>query len=214
MRRRWPNGSAVALAPHIWMGVSVETQRWVERVSILRNTKAAIKFLSCESLLGTLHLDLTGIDWVIVGGESGPGAQPMQETWVLQVRDQCLARGIPILLQAVGAFDAAGGRRGKKAAGRVLSGTGCHRADIMNWLESAESMLQGIVLVGAAAAVLGPIAKWVGHWTRGTVDWKPLVAEILDILLIYGAFLLVLLLMVVMAFPLAQSGWGPGSRWA
>ncbi len=108
-------------APHIWMGVSVETQRWTARVSALRNTAAAVKFLSCEPLLGDLHLDLTGMDWVIVGGESGPGARPMQERWALHIRDQCKAAGVPFFFKQWGEYDAIGARKGKKAAGRILA---------------------------------------------------------------------------------------------
>ncbi len=108
--------------PQVWMGVSVETQRWTARVTALRTTPAAVKFVSCEPLLGAVHLDLAGIDWVIVGGESGPGARPMQEPWVLQIRDQCRAAGVPFFFKQWGAHDARGVRRGKKAAGRRLQG--------------------------------------------------------------------------------------------
>ena len=108
-------------APNIWMGVSVETQRWVERVSALRNTAAAVKFLSCEPLLGDLNLDLTGIDWVIVGGESGYGARPMQEQWALHIQEQCKASRVPFFFKQWGEHDATGVRKGKKAAGRVLA---------------------------------------------------------------------------------------------
>ncbi len=117
----------VALAPrlpwpsHIWMGVSVETQRWVERASALCHTPAAVKFLSCEPLLGDLNLDLTGIDWVIVGGESGYGARPMQEQWAIHIRNQCLASRVPFFFKQWGEHDATGERKGKKAAGRLLA---------------------------------------------------------------------------------------------
>jgi len=70
--------------PNVWMGVSVETERFTWRIDHLRNTDAAVKFLSLEPLLGAIpELDLTEIDWVIVGGESGPGARPMDEAWVV-----------------------------------------------------------------------------------------------------------------------------------
>ncbi len=84
MRRHleWP--------PNVWMGVSVESAEFIGRVDHLRATRAAIKFLSLEPLLGPLRdLDLRGIDWVIAGGESGPGARPMNEDWVRSIRDQC-----------------------------------------------------------------------------------------------------------------------------
>lgn len=77
-------------APNIWMGVSVENQDWAYRIDHLRQTTAHIKFLSLEPLLGPLHnLNLRGIDWVIVGGESGPGARLMEPEWVRDIRNQC-----------------------------------------------------------------------------------------------------------------------------
>ncbi len=77
-------------APNVWMGVSVENRRFVHRIDHLRQTGAHVKFLSLEPLLGPLEgLDLAGIDWVIVGGESGPGARPMDPGWVASIRDQC-----------------------------------------------------------------------------------------------------------------------------
>lgn len=86
----------VALAPdlpwteNIWMGVSVEDQRVVNRVHDLVRTPAKVKFLSCEPLIGPLNdLPLLDIDWVIVGGESGPGARPMREAWVRSIQRQC-----------------------------------------------------------------------------------------------------------------------------
>ena len=115
-----------ALAPslpwpdHIWMGVSVENQRWTSRIAPLRGTPAAIKFLSCEPLLGPLELDLNGIDWVIAGGESGPGARPMRPDWVRRIRDQCLASGTPFFFKQWGAHDRQGRRVGKKRAGHFL----------------------------------------------------------------------------------------------
>ncbi|RMH70458.1 MAG: phage Gp37/Gp68 family protein [Bacteroidetes bacterium] len=102
--------------PHIWMGVSVENHRYVSRIDCLRRTRAVVKFLSLEPLLGPLpNLDLTGIDWVIVGGESGPGARPMKEEWVVDIRDQCRAAGIPFFFKQWGGVF-------KKRAGRVLEG--------------------------------------------------------------------------------------------
>ena len=105
---------------HVWMGVSVENQRWTSRIALLRGTPAAIKFLSCEPLLGPLELDLNGIDWVIAGGESGPGARPMHPDWVRAVRDQCLESGTPFFFKQWGAHDRQGRRVGKKRAGRFL----------------------------------------------------------------------------------------------
>ena len=101
---------------HLWMGVSVETARFQFRVDQLRETGAVLKFLSLEPLLGPMpNLDLRDIDWVIVGGESGPGARPMDPGWVIEIRDQCLDAEVPFF------FKQWGGVR-KKAAGRLLDG--------------------------------------------------------------------------------------------
>jgi protein gp37 len=102
--------------PHIWMGVSVETQSYTIRIDHLRKTGAVVKFLSLEPLLGPLpRLNLEGTDWVIVGGESGPGARPMDPAWVLEIRDQCLDARVPFF------FKQWGGTR-KKKTGRELDG--------------------------------------------------------------------------------------------
>ncbi|MCG3147978.1 MAG: hypothetical protein PCFJNLEI_01419 [Verrucomicrobiae bacterium] len=103
-------------SPNIWMGVSVESADYVARIDHLRKTGARIKFLSLEPLLGSLpQLDLTGIDWVIVGGESGPGSRPMDADWVRDIRDQCIGAAVPFF------FKQWGGVR-KKQAGRSLDG--------------------------------------------------------------------------------------------
>jgi len=101
---------------NVWMGVSVENAEYKFRIDQLRDTKAAIKFLSIEPLIGPVaDLDLKGIDWVIVGGESGPGARPCQESWVLDIRDQCLSAKVPFFFKQWGGFN-------KKKAGRTLRG--------------------------------------------------------------------------------------------
>lgn len=103
-------------APNVWMGVSVESTKYVQRIDLLRQTNAHVKFLSIEPLLGPLgKLDLSGIDWVIVGGESGPRARPMHPEWAREVRDQCIASGVPFF------FKQWGGKR-KSKTGRVLDG--------------------------------------------------------------------------------------------
>lgn len=103
-------------SPHIWMGVSVETQRYVNRIDHLRRTRAHIKFLSLEPLLGPLrNLNLTGIDWAIVGGESGPGARQMREVWVTSIKEQCVQAGVPFFFKQWGGTN-------KKKAGRLLEG--------------------------------------------------------------------------------------------
>lgn len=103
-------------ADQIWMGTSVENDKVKWRIDCLRNTKAAVKFLSLEPLIGALkNLDLTGIDWVIVGGESGAGARPMNPAWARDLRDQCLEQGVPFFFKQWG-----GVQKGKH--GRVLDG--------------------------------------------------------------------------------------------
>lgn len=101
---------------NVWMGVSVENADYTWRIDHLRRTGAAVKFLSVEPLLGSLgHLNLAGIDWVIVGGESGPGSRPMREEWVLEARDQCVEAGVPFFFKQWGGTQ-------KKKAGRLLQG--------------------------------------------------------------------------------------------
>lgn len=105
---------ALAWQPHIWMGVSVENKDYTFRIDHLRETEAHIKFLSLEPLLGPLpNLNLQGINWVIVGGESGPRARPMRREWVLDIRDQCQAAGVPFFFKQWGGTN-------KKKAGRML----------------------------------------------------------------------------------------------
>ena len=102
--------------PNVWMGVSVENQKVVHRIDSLRQTKAAIKFLSIEPLIGPLlKLNLKGIHWVIVGGESGPGARPMEASWVVDIRDQCRQACVPFFFKQWGGIN-------KKATGRELEG--------------------------------------------------------------------------------------------
>jgi protein gp37 len=84
---------------NVWMGVSVETQAYVDRVDRLREVPAAVRFISAEPLLGPLTLDLTGIQWVIAGGESGSGFRPMDAAWVRSVRDQCVAASVPFFFK-------------------------------------------------------------------------------------------------------------------
>lgn len=101
---------------NVWMGVSVENQKYIQRIDDLRLTQAKIKFLSLEPLLGPLtDLTLNGINWVIVGGESGPGARQMEEEWVLEIRDRCLQARVPFFFKQWGGFN-------KKKNGRLLQG--------------------------------------------------------------------------------------------
>ena len=88
---------------NVWLGASVENMEVAHRVDHLRRVPAAVRFLSCEPLLAPLDgLDLTGIDWVIAGGESGPGARPMHPDWVRGLRDQCRAAGVPLCFKQWG----------------------------------------------------------------------------------------------------------------
>ncbi|MEU8764875.1 phage Gp37/Gp68 family protein [Streptomyces sp. NPDC048659] len=107
-RLDWPS--------NLWMGVSVENGDQLDRVDDLRAVPAAVRFLSCEPLLGPLaELNLDGIGWVIAGGESGPGHRPVEEEWLLDIRDLCSAAGVPFF------FKQWGGRT-PKAGGRELEG--------------------------------------------------------------------------------------------
>ena len=101
---------------NVWMGVSVENAEHAFRIDCLRATSAAIKFLSLEPLLGPLpELQLNGMDWVIVGGESGPGARHMDKDWVRDIRDQCQRREVPFFFKQWGGTN-------KKKSGRLLDG--------------------------------------------------------------------------------------------
>jgi protein gp37 len=109
--------------PNVWVGVSIETAQFAWRASVLREVPAAVRFISAEPLLGSLfdggrahwNLDLTGIDWLIAGGESGYGYRPMREEWALELRDACLEAGTAFF------FKQWGGRT-PKSGGKVLDG--------------------------------------------------------------------------------------------
>lgn len=102
--------------PNVWMGVSIENRRFVRRTDYLREIPAAVRFVSAEPLLGPLEdLDLAGIDWLIAGGESGPGHRPVREEWLLDLRDRCLQEQVAFF------FKQWGGRT-PKIGGRELAG--------------------------------------------------------------------------------------------
>jgi protein gp37 len=104
--------------PHIWMGVSVENARFLHRIDHLRETHAHVKFLSLEPLLGPLpNLDLRNIDWVIVGGESGPHARPVGPSWVSDIRDQCRDAGVAFFFKQWGGVFKS--RTGRELEGRT-----------------------------------------------------------------------------------------------
>lgn len=101
---------------NLWMGVSVETSDFLYRVDHLREVPAAVRFLSCEPLLGSLAgIDLSGIGWVITGGESGPRARPLDPEWVREIRDACLEAQVPF-------FHKQWGGRTPREQGRTLDG--------------------------------------------------------------------------------------------
>lgn len=105
---RWPK--------NVWMGTSVENIDYLDRIRALQKVSAKVRFLSVEPLLGPIaRLPLKGIHWVIVGGESGPGARPMQAEWVRQIRDQCVAKSVPFFFKQWGGVN-------KKRTGRKLDG--------------------------------------------------------------------------------------------
>lgn len=101
---------------NVWMGVTVESSNYTFRIEHLRQTRASVKFLSIEPLLGPIpDIDLSDIDWAIVGGESGPGARPLRSEWAADIRDQCVAKNVPFFFKQWGGIN-------KKAAGRTLEG--------------------------------------------------------------------------------------------
>ena len=103
-------------SPNIWLGATIESERWMDRLALLKQTGAQTKFLSLEPLLGPLPgLCLEHVDWVIAGGESGPGARPMAADWVREVRDLCLDGGVPFFFKQWGGVF-------KKRTGRILDG--------------------------------------------------------------------------------------------
>ena len=113
LRRRYDGGCGPR---HMWFGVSVEDGARTSRIRHLRDAPAGVRFLSIEPLIGPVgKLDLSEIDWVIVGGESGPKARPMKEEWALEIRDQCMTTGVPFF------FKQWGGRT-PKTKGRILDG--------------------------------------------------------------------------------------------
>jgi protein gp37 len=115
---------------HIWFGVSVEDGTKTSRIRHLRDTPAGIRFLSIEPLIGPVEtLDLTGIDWVIVGGESGPGARPMKKEWAVHIRNLCVEARVPFF------FKQWGGRT-PKTGGRLLEGEEWSEFPALNQLQN------------------------------------------------------------------------------
>jgi protein gp37 len=114
LRRRY--GDAFA-PPHIWLGVSVENEDNAVRLKHLKSAQASVKFVSFEPLIGPIGpVDLKGIDWAIVGGESGPHARPMAEAWALEIRDHCMKDGVAFFFKQWGGIRPKSG--GRKLRGR------------------------------------------------------------------------------------------------
>lgn len=110
------DGESLSWPSNVWMGVSVESSDYLFRIDHLRRTRASVKFLSLEPLLGDLgKIDLKGIDWAIAGGESGPGARAMNADWVRSIRDQCRGQGVAFHFKQWGGVN-------KKRTGRKLDG--------------------------------------------------------------------------------------------
>ena len=113
------------LPKHIWLGVSVENQKYTTRIKDLQQVPARVRFLSIEPLLGPVELTgpmLRGVRWVIVGGESGHKARPMDSKWAINIQRACRRHSVNFFFKQWGAFNAEGERVGKKAAGRILNG--------------------------------------------------------------------------------------------
>lgn len=109
--------------PNVWLGTSVENAEVAARVDFLRTVPAAIRFISFEPLIGSVgHIDLTGIDWAIVGGESGKGARPIREDWIDEIYEQCDRYGAVFFFKQWGAWGKDNKRRSKKANGREYRG--------------------------------------------------------------------------------------------
>ena len=108
---------------NVWLGVTVEAKSYRFRIDLLRNMPATVKFLSCEPLVEDIEeLNLAGIDWVIVGGESGSQARPMQESWVLNIRRQVEEQGSRFFFKQWGTWGSDGIKRNKHANGKLLNG--------------------------------------------------------------------------------------------
>ncbi len=106
----------IDLPDNIWMGVTVESSKYVDRIMHLKEIDAKIKFISFEPILdGMEDIDLSGIDWIIAGGESGVGARPIEELWIKEIRDKCISNNIPFFFKQWGGIN-------KKKSGRELEG--------------------------------------------------------------------------------------------
>lgn len=115
--------STRTIPSNVWLGVTVEAKSSIPRIDCLRNLKATVKFLSCEPLVEDLgELDLSGVDWIIVGGESGPQARPMKEEWVLNIKQQVEKQNKAFFFKQWGTWGSDGIKRNKKMNGKLLKG--------------------------------------------------------------------------------------------
>jgi protein gp37 len=113
-RRAMDIADEISWSKNVWLGVTIESEDNLTRAEHLRKTSATVKFLSLEPLLEPLpNLDLEGIDWVIVGGESGPKSRPMEEEWVIEIKDRCIQANVPFFFKQWGGVN-------KKKTGRIL----------------------------------------------------------------------------------------------
>lgn len=152
--------------PNVWLGVSVESRDYLSRIDDLRRTPAAVRFLSLEPLLEDLGtLDLTGISWCIVGGESGPGARPMHPDWARSIRDQCIAAKVPFFFKQWGAWRDR--RSGDPATGEMLRMTNCGRngQDLANAEDGGDVWMQRLGKKAASNILDG--RTWVEMPNRG-----------------------------------------------
>jgi protein gp37 len=114
--RQIVSAHALAVLPNVWLGTSVESRGYIGRIELLRATPAKIRFISFEPLIGSVgDVDMRGIDWAIVGGESGPNSRPIRETWIDEIHRQCRAQGVAFFFKQWGGTN-------KKAAGRRYRG--------------------------------------------------------------------------------------------
>lgn len=152
VRARYGRDSA---PEHIWLGTSVEDSRVLERVATLRATPAAVRFLSCEPLLGPLtELDLAGIHWVIAGGESGPRHRPIDPDWVRELRDKCADAGVAFFFKQWGGATA-------KAGGRKLDGR--------EWSEYPRVTLRPSPIARRRRKVAQTLTRKANKQTRGAI---------------------------------------------
>lgn len=146
---RWPK--------HIWFGTSIENQTYAFRAKHLVAAGPGTAFLSVEPLIGPVTLDLDGIDWVIAGGESGPGARPMHPAWPRSVRDQCVEAGVPFLFKQHGSWQV--GARASGNGGRLLGSLVLNDGEVLPWDDKPTPNLTQVVEREATVMSRAPKAE-------------------------------------------------------